>query len=215
MSKNNLLFSVTQNFRIDQDDAEDILYTLGNESFAKKYANDFFNLLIYIKGKYESHKNIDINSQLPVLGDVQPTHGEMAEAIKPLAKAATELSEFLKELPMALLKDVKVPLLGFENPKGLEIEVIINALSKTLTEHYEKHKAETKPGKPNTEQKSAAFAASHLLSFIKSFAPDTDQPNIHTFLHISLSLIEIPHPDPDSRSRDFLSFLEKAQSYKK
>jgi hypothetical protein len=152
-------------------------------------------------------KRIKADPTLPVLGGIQPTHGQMAETLRAGLKHARELREWFSELPSGLLIRVTVPM--STPPRSDEpaspLGVVIGRLAHTLEELVAQHDADTVPGQQAGRRIQAQFAACWLFWFMNRYAPGAPIEARRAFVFRGMRGLGIDCPDMKKRVRVILT----------
>jgi hypothetical protein len=169
-------------------------------------------LLAEVHWEWRSRRKLVLDTSLPVLGDVQPTHGEMRATIKVGLQHALALRGWYRSLPAGLLLDQTVsmtaePVPG-DNPPGLG--VVINRLAETFAAKADQHRPRV--GRPPGERAAAQSAACWLAWFMNRHAPDAPIEEHREFMFRCLRELGIPCPNLSDDPGDFNKWFSEVEA---
>ena len=185
----------------DQDKAlaEDLIRTLGMPRDNPSVRSDLIIVLGEARLEYNVRRNI--RQSLPVIGGVQPKHGEMRTSLK----AALQCTRKLGDAVLPLFHNQVVSFAEGDIP----LRVVIEQLTETLTRLDKKHK---RRGRAPGSQAVAQSAARYLVRFMRKHAPETRAATRKNFLFAAARALEITCPDLDNDPGAFNAWFHKVEA---
>jgi hypothetical protein len=149
-------------------------------------------------------KNIKPDGSLPVIGGIQPTHGEMRATLKAGLKHAKKLRDWYRALPSTLLSKATVPFAE----GGVLLGIVIEQLTETL-ELANKHK---RHGRPPGSRAVAQSAARYLVRYMRKHAPKARAAKRKEFMFAAARALEITCPDLDDDPSAFNEWFREVEA---
>jgi hypothetical protein len=163
-------------------------------------------ILVVVRWHWQVRQDIEPDRSLPILGGVQPTHGEMHVTLEAGLKHAEKLRDWYRSLPAALLLKATVPF-AEESPV---LGVVIERLTETLALLAAEHKPQL--GRQPGRRAVAQSAARYLIRFVDRHAPDASTEAHRTFVFRAMRGLGIDCPDLRDDPRDFASWFSEVEA---
>jgi hypothetical protein len=198
-----------------EGDAADLIRDFLHVRASLALATELAGLLLNAEWEWHARRDIQPDPSLPVLGDIQPTLGEMRAMIDEGLKRALKLREWSRSLPAALLVDAVVPLTtppyrrGPPPPLQAVIEGLAGALDR-LSALYKPHR-----GRPPGRREVAQWAAAPLMFFAYRYAPEATIKQRRIFVCECLGRVEIECPDPYNHPTKFARWFQPVETVAK
>jgi hypothetical protein len=156
-----------------------------------------------IRWEWQRRRKIALDPSLPVLGGVQPTHGEMHETIKGGLRHALALRDWYRSLPLGLFLNQTVSMTAEPLPgdETAVIGVVIERLAETLAELADQYHSKT--GRQPGERAAAQGAARWLIWFMDRHAPALSIEQRRSFVFRCMRKLGIPCPNLPDDQGDF------------
>jgi hypothetical protein len=178
-------------------------------------ARELAGLLLNAEWEWRARRHIQLDPSLPVLGDIQPTPGEMRATIDEGLKYAQKLREWSRSLPAALLLNEVVPLTTPPYRRGPPppLQVVIEGLAETLARLSALYKP--RRGRPPGRREVAQWAAAPLMAFAYRHAPEATAEQRREFVRECLRRVEIACPDPNDHPAEFPRWFKPVEAVAK
>jgi hypothetical protein len=195
-----------------EGDAADLIRNFLRVRASPALATKLAGLLLNAEWEWHARRDIQPDPSLPVLGDIQPTPGEMRAIIDEGLKHALKLREWSRSLPAALLVNEVVPLTTPPYRRGPPppLQAVIESLAETLARLSALHKP--RRGRGPGRREVAQWAAGPLVLFAYRHAPQATTEQRRTFVHACLGRVEIECPDPNNHPAKFARWFQPVET---
>jgi hypothetical protein len=167
------------------------------------------DLLVEIRWHWQVRQEVKSDRSLPILGGVQPTHGEMHATFKALLKHAEPLRDLYRSLPAALLLDVTVPFAEESPVLGVVIERLAEVLTGKAAEH------EPQQGRQPGKRAVAQSAARYLSRFIDRHAAGASTEARQRLVFQAMRGLGIDCPNLEDDPGDFAVWFSEVETLAK
>jgi hypothetical protein len=173
-------------------------------------------LAVLKEARWEWRKRHEIKSDpsLPVIGGVQPTHGEMHATLTSGLKHAIALRDWRRSLPSGLLLNQTVPMTTpppdeMAPTLGVVIERLAETLAALALQHEHKRLRGQQPGRRVAAQQAVRW----LIWFMRRYAPDSPQAMRRKFLFGCMRELGITCPNLEEDPGDFAIWFDEAETF--
>jgi hypothetical protein len=175
-------------------------------------ATELDGLLLNAEWEWHGRRDIQPDPSLPVLGDTQPTPGEMRAIIDEGLKHAQKLRQWYRSLPAALLLNEVVPLTTPPYRRGPPppLQAVIEGVAEALDRLSALHKP--RRGRSPGRRQVAQWAAGPLMLFAYRHAPEATSEQRRTFVRECLDRVEIECPDPNNHPAKFARWFQPVET---
>jgi hypothetical protein len=195
-----------------EGDAAELIRNFLRVRASPALATKLAGLLADAEWEWHARRDIQPDPSLPVLGDIQPTPGEMRAIIDEGLKHAQKLRKWARSLPAALLVNEAVPLTTPPYRRGPPppLQAVIEGLAETLDRLSALYKP--RRGRLPGRREVAQWAAGPLILFAYRHAPQATTEQRRTFVHACLGQIVVECPDPNDHAAEFARWFQPVET---
>jgi len=166
-------------------------------------ATELAGLLANAEWEWSARRDRQPDPSLPILGDIQPTPGQMRATIDEGRDLALKLREWSRTLPTALLLNETVSMTKGGVPANNDpaVRVVIECLAEKLDRLSALY--QPRRGRPPGRREVAQWVAGPLMLFAYRHAPKATKQQRREFVRACLEQMKIECPDPNDHPSDF------------
>jgi hypothetical protein len=172
----------------------------------EKAISELMGFLGEVRLEWKVRNKIRPDLSLPIVGGVQPTHGEMHVTLNAGLKHAEELRDWYRSLPATLLSKSTVSFTEGSPAFGIVIERLAEVLAHLTAKH--KPRRGPQPGR----RAAAQLAARYLIRFIDRHAPDAPAEARRRFVFCAMRDLGIDLPDLRDDPGDFAIWFGEVEA---